>query len=138
MQARPTGFTVLETLVASALLAFGLAGAMRVSSTSLAAMQLNRHMDVASGLAQDLAECWEVQTPFCMSLFQQSAWLFPISTDPTLGFARTWQVQDIPIPNMPPQHLQEIRIAVTWQEAGQVTKIEWLARHASTPLWAGR
>jgi hypothetical protein len=132
-----SGFTVLEALVTSALLAFGLAGAMRLSVTSMAAMQLSRHVDVASGLAQDLAECWHVQTPSCLTLFQHSGAVFPLSTDPGLGFERTWTIHNIPIPNMPPQHLQEIRITVAWQEAGQSTQIDWLARQASTPPWVG-
>jgi len=132
-----SGFTVLEALVTSALLAFGLAGAMRLSTTSMAAAQLSRHVDVASGLAQDLAECWHVQTPSCLTLFQHSGAVFPLSTDPGLGFERTWTLQNISIPNMPPQHLQEIRITVTWQEAGQSTQVVWLARQASTPHWVG-
>ena len=59
IQTRPVhvGFTVLEAVMASAMLAFGLAGAVRFSVATLNASQLSRHVDVASGLAQDLTEC---------------------------------------------------------------------------------
>ena len=133
-----TGFTLLEALLSSALLAFGLAGAMRLSASGLAATQSSRYLDVASGLAQDLAECWEVQTAGCQNMLLQQGVVFPLSNDPAMGFERTWQISNIAMPGMPAQHLQEIRIQVSWQVAGQSTQIEWLARHAATPLWVGR
>lgn len=132
------GFTVLEAVLASAMLAFGLAGAMRLSVATLNASQLSRHVDVASGLAQDLAECWGVQTPSCQHMFQSKDLLYPLAAHPDLAFARTWQVLSIPMADMPPAHLQELRIAVTWQEAQQAMQIEWRQRRASTPLWVGR
>jgi hypothetical protein len=55
-----------------------------------------------------------------------------------LAFERTWQVLSIPIADMPPAHLQELRIVVTWQEDLQAMQIEWRHRRASTPLWVGR
>jgi hypothetical protein len=132
------GFTVLEAVMASAMLAFGLAGAIRFSVATLNASQLSRHVDVASGLAQDLTECWGVQTPTCQHLFQSKDLLYPIATHPDLAFVRTWQVISIPMDDMPPAHLQELRIAVTWQEDQQTMLIEWRHRRASTPLWVGR
>jgi hypothetical protein len=131
------GFTVLEAVVASALLAFGLAGAMRLSVAAVAAAQLSRHVDVASGLAQDLAECWGLQTPLCQGLFSQSGALYPVSTDPSLAFVRTWQVRSVPVPGMPLAQLQELRISVSWQEPTGSTQITWLLRRANTPLWVG-
>ena len=131
------GFTVLEAVVASAMLAFGLAGAMRLSVATFNASQLSRHVDVASGLAQDLTECWGVQTPTCQHMFQTKDLLYPIATHPDLAFVRTWQVISIPMADMPPAHLQELRIAVTWQEERQGMQIEWRHRLASTPLWVG-
>ena len=140
IQTRPVhvGFTVLEAVMASAMLAFGLAGAVRFSVATLNASQLSRHVDVASGLAQDLTECWGVQTPTCQHLFQSKDLLYPIATHPDLAFVRTWQVISIPIADMPPAHLQELRIAVTWHEDQQAMRIEWRHRRASTPLWVGR
>jgi hypothetical protein len=57
---------------------------------------------------------------------------------PELAFVRTWQVRSISVADMPPAHLQELRIAVTWQEGNQAIQIEWRHRRASTPLWVGR
>jgi hypothetical protein len=124
--------------MASGLLAFGLAGAMRLSVATLNASQLSRHVDVASGLAQDLTECWGVQTAACQRMFQAKDMLYPIATHPDLAFVRTWQVLSIPMADMPPAHLQELRIAVTWQEDQRSMQIEWRHRRASTPLWVGR
>jgi prepilin-type N-terminal cleavage/methylation domain-containing protein len=132
------GFTLLEALVASALLAFGLAGAARLSVTTLNATELSRHVDVASGLAQDMTECWGVQTPSCRHMYQTNAPLYPLLSHPELAFVRTWQVRSISVADMPPAHLQELRIAVTWQEDRQAMQIEWQHRRASTPLWVGR
>lgn len=131
------GFTVLEAVLASALLALGLAGAMRLSVATLAASQLSRHVDVASGLAQDLAECWGLQTPRCQGLFHQSGAVYPVSTDLSLAFVRTWQVRSFPVSGMPLAHLQELRISVSWQEASGNAQMQWLYRRASTPLWVG-
>lgn len=132
------GFTVLEAMVASALLAFGLAGAMRLSMITLAATQISRHVDVASGLAQDLAECWGLQTPSCQSMFQTGDTHYPIDTDPHLGFVRTWQVRNVPVAGMPAMHLQELQIAVSWLEGPLPQRIDWQHRRASTPMWVGR
>jgi Tfp pilus assembly protein PilV len=52
------GFTVLEALTASALLALGLTSAIQLSTLSFSANQASQNLDLASGLAQDLAECW--------------------------------------------------------------------------------
>jgi len=54
------GFTVLEALFASAVLALGLFGSFQLSLASMSANQSQRNLDLASGLAQDLAECWQV------------------------------------------------------------------------------
>jgi hypothetical protein len=132
------GFTLLEAVVASALLAYGLAGAVRLSVATLNATQLSRHVDVASGLAQDLTECWGVQTPTCLRMFEASTPLYPLPSHPDLAFVLTWQERNIPVAGMPPTHLQELRIAVTWPEDKQPMQMEWRHRRARTPLWVGR
>lgn len=137
-KAQPAGFTVLEAVVASALLAFGLAGAMRLSLASLAATQVSRHVDVASGLAQDLTECWGLQSPRCQSLFTQSGTLHPVSTDPALAFVRSWQVISLPVVGMSSDALQELQISVSWQEPTGTQQLQWRHRRASTPLWVSR
>ncbi len=137
MRATDRGFTLLEALVASALLAFGLSGAVRLSLASLAATQANRNLDMASALAQDLVECWGVQTPQCQNMFIQNNPIYPFSTDPDLPFNRTWQVRSIPVQGMPPEHLQELQLSVSWQEGNQHPEIQWRQRRANTPMWDG-
>ncbi len=134
------GFSVLEAVVASALLAMGLAGAVRLSATSLAATQVHRNLDLASGLAQDLAECWGVQTAACVQAFSSTSDLAPLSADPGLVFQRTWQIQGVSMPNTPATtltSLQELRIRVTWMEGLRRSELLWVKRRASTPAWVG-
>lgn len=137
MLAIDKGFTLLEALVVSALLAFGLSGAMRFSLATIAATQANRNLDMASGLAQDLAECWGVQTLQCQDMFFLISPLHPVSVDPDMGFVRTWLVRSIPVEGMAPEHLQELQISVSWQEGKSRHQIQWRQRRANTPLWAG-
>ena len=47
------GFTVLEAVLASAVLAMSLAGSVRLSSASLTATQAHRNLDLASGLGDE-------------------------------------------------------------------------------------
>lgn len=137
MRATDSGFSLLEALVASALLAFGLSGAIRLSLASLAATQANRNLDMASALAQDLAECWGLQTSQCQNMFVQSNSLQPFSANPHLTFVRTWQVHSIPLQGMPAEHLQELQISVSWQEGSKQPEIQWRQRRANTSLWVG-
>jgi hypothetical protein len=118
-------------------LAFGLSGAIRLSLASLAATQANRNLDMASALAQDLAECWGLQTSQCQNMFVQSTSLQPFSANPHLTFVRTWQVHSIPLQGMPAEHLQELQISVSWQEGSKQPEIQWRQRRANTPLWVG-
>ena len=133
------GFTVLEAVLASAVLAMSLAGSVRLSSASLTATQAHRNLDLASGLAQDLAECWGVQTAICTQQFSSSQWS-SLSNDPTLLFTRTWQISAIPIPGAPAWSLQELRVTVRWPDGRghpQGSELVWRHRRASTPSWAG-
>ena len=133
------GFSVFEVVLASALLGMGLAGAVRLSATSLAATQVHRNLDLASGLAQDLAECWGVQTEACAQAFSTKD-LTPLSSDPSLVFQRTWQIQPISLPNSPAMtlnSLQELRIRLTWMDGLKSAELQWVQRRATTPAWIG-
>jgi Tfp pilus assembly protein PilV len=82
-------FTVLEALFASATLALGLLGSFQLSTASMAANQSQRNLDFASGLAQDLAECWQVPNDFCISQFQSSQNASTFSTESGIQFEKT-------------------------------------------------
>lgn len=131
------GFTVLEALTASALLALGLTSAIQLSTLSFSANQASQNLDLASGLAQDLAECWGVQTASCLQQFSNTAPLSPLSADPSRVFHRTWQLSTVPVPETSPCALQELKLVVSWLEGQKTAELVWVKRRSSTPFWIG-
>ena len=123
--------------MASGLLALGLAGSVRLSAVNLAATQASQRLDLASGLAQDLAECWGVQTATCIQAFSSSADLSPLSTDPGFHLQRTWQVTRLLANGPSMASLEELRIQVSWLEGLNSSELVWIKRRASTPTWVG-
>ena len=132
-----SGFTVLEAVIASGLLALGLAGSVGLSAINWTATQAHHHLDLASGLAQDLAECWGVQTATCLQAFSSSADLSPLSTDLGFHLQRTWQVNNLPVNGASMGSLQELRIQVSWLDGLNSSELVWIKRRASTPTWVG-
>ncbi len=138
-QAAP-GFTVLEAVFASAILALGLTGAIQLSTASMAANQTQRSLDLASGLAQDLAECWQVPTAFCIAQFQNSHISIGISNEAGIQFQRSWNITELATPGSDPKLLQSLQISVKWssQDLPSGThELSWQIRRATTPSWVG-
>jgi hypothetical protein len=131
------GFSMMEAMLACALMALGLAGSVRLSMITLWAAQSVRNLDMASALAQDLGECWEVQTPLCLAQFESTASVAPFSNDPTIHWTRTWQETDISILGAPSGQLKELSIKVTWPEGDRTAELVWVKRRTSTPTWVG-
>ena len=134
------GFTVLEAIFASAILAIGLSGVFQLSIASMAANQSQRNLDLASHLAQDLAECWQVPTAFCVSLFQSSNGTSVLNSEIGVEFERTWHMTSISTPNANPNLLQILQISVKWPSQnppGSTAELAWHIRRASTPTWVG-
>jgi len=131
------GFSLIEAMVACALLALGMAASVRLSMITLSASQSIRNLDIASALAQDLGECWAVQTSLCLQQFENVTGNAPFSNDPQLVWKRTWQETTVNIQGAPPGSLKELRIKVTWPEGDQTVELLWVKRRASTPTWAG-
>jgi hypothetical protein len=131
------GFSVVEAMLACALMALGLAASVRLSMITLAAAQSVRNLDMASALAQDLGECWGVQTPLCLAQFKSTASFSPFSNDPSPSWTRTWQETDISILGAPSGQLKELTIKVTWPEGDRTAELVWVKRRASTPTWVG-
>ena len=129
---------MLEALIASGVLALGILGSVQLSQYSLRATEVQRNLDAASGLAQNLTECWGVQTALCQSEFSSASSMAPFATDPGMAFDRTWEVNNIPIAGAPSGSLQELRIKVRWMEAlpqqgpNQTSELLWVKRRAST------
>lgn len=131
------GFSLFEAMVACALLALGMTAAVRLSMITLSASQSIRNLDVASALAQDLGECWAVQTSLCLQQFENVTGIAPFSNDPQLVWKRTWQETTVNLQGAPPGSLKELKIKVTWPEGDQTLELLWVKRRASTPTWVG-
>ena len=134
------GFTVLEALFASAVLALGLFGSFQLSLASMSANQSQRNLDLASGLAQDLAECWQVPSAFCTAQFQNLQNTGALSTEAGIQFERSWNTTAISTQGSDPNLLQNLNISVNWPSPDKPngnTELRWQIRRASTPLWVG-
>ena len=133
-----TGFTMLEALLASGVLSLGLLGSVQLSQHSLRATEVQRNLDEASSLAQNLAECWGVETALCLQEFAGASLVAPFNTDSSMAFERTWDVKNIPIAGAPSGHLQELRIKVRWMDGvpsqgeNSPSEILWIKRRAAT------
>lgn len=132
-----SGFSMLEALLASALMAIGLAASVRLSMVSWHAIQANKYQDIASALAQDLGECWGVQIPSCVQLFENNPSRVSLPNDPNAYFSSTWQETNIAVSGAPLASLKELRITVTWLHEGETAERVWVRRRASTPSWVG-
>ena len=135
-----SGFTVLEALFASVILALGLFGSFQLSTASMAAHQSQRNLDLASGLAQDLAECWQVPSAYCISQFPSSQNSSALSTEAGIQFERRWNTMAISTQGSDPNLLQILNISVKWPSPDKLngnTELKWQIRRASTPHWVG-
>ena len=134
------GFTVLEALFASAVLALGLFGSFQLSLASMSANQSQRNLDLASGLAQDLAECWQVPSAFCIAQFQNLQNTDALSTEAGIQFERRWDITAVSTQGSDPNLLQNLNISVAWPSQDKLndkTELRWQIRRASTPHWVG-
>jgi len=134
------GFTVLEALFASAVLALGLFGSFQLSLASMSANQSQRNLDLASGLAQDLAECWQVPSAFCTAQFQNLQNTGALSTEAGIQFERRWNTTAISPQGSDPNLLQILNISVKWpgqDKPNDSNELRWQIRRASTPHWIG-
>jgi len=134
------GFTVLEALFASAVLALGLFGSFQLSLASMSANQSQRNLDLASGLAQDLAECWQVPSAFCTVQFQNLQNTGALSTEAGIQFERRWNTTAISTQGSDPNLLQNLNISVKWpgqDKPNDSNELRWQIRRASTPHWIG-
>ena len=134
------GFTVLEALFASAVLALGLFGSFQLSLASMSANQSQRSLDLASGLAQYLAECCQVPSAFCIAQFQNLQNTDALSTEAGIQFERRWDITAVSTQGSDPNLLQNLNISVAWPSQDKLndkTELRWQIRRASTPHWVG-
>ncbi len=132
-----SGFSVIEAMLASSLMALGLAASVRLSMVSLSANQAIQNLDRASALVQNLGECWGVQTPLCLQPFENTSELSPLSNAIPTTWRLTWDVSDVPISGAPSGSLLELHLKVTWPEGDKRAEWVWVKRRASTPSWVG-
>lgn len=134
------GFTVLEALFASAILALGLSGAVQLSMASMAANQTQQNLDLASGLLQDLAECWQVPSAFCNNQFQSSHNAIVLTNEAGVQFQRGWNTTALSTQGANPNLLQSLQISVQWSSPdlpNSAKELSWQIRRATTPAWVG-
>ena len=124
-------------MLASSLMALGLAASVRLSMVSLSANQAIQNLDRASAMAQNLGECWGVQTPLCLQQFESASELPPLSNPTPNSWRLTWDVSDVLISDAPSGSLQELRVKITWPEGDKRAELVWVKLRASTPSWVG-
>ncbi len=132
-----SGFSVIEAMLASSLMALGLAASVRLSMVSLSANQAIQNLDRASALVQNLGECWGVQTPLCLQPFENTSEMSPLSNATPTSWRLTWDVTDVPISGAPFGSLLELHLKITWPEGDKRVEWVWVKRRASTPSWVG-
>ena len=133
-------FTVLEALFASGTLALGLLGSFQLSTASMAANLSQRNLNFASGWAQDLAECWQVPSAFCISQFHNSQNAGTFSNESGIQFETKWSATTLSRRGTDASLLQSLQVTVTWPSQDKLNSTQelvWKVRRASTPNWAG-
>jgi hypothetical protein len=106
----------------------------------MSANQSQRNLDLASGLAQDLAECWQVPSAFCTAQFQNLQNTGALSTEAGIQFERRWNTTAISTQGSDSNLLQILNISVKWPNPDNLngnTELRWQIRRASTPHWVG-
>ncbi len=101
------GFTLLETLVALAIVAIGFSFAFVALPAGLAAQDRARNLDAAASLAQSLLDMPEAAT-----------------SGQEAGFA--WRIDSTPLggtSSVAALRARRVQVSVAWQEAGNVREI---------------
>jgi type IV pilus modification protein PilV len=121
---RRGGMTLIEVMIASVLLAFGLLAMLALQYQAMRGSQVGRHYTVASQLARDRME--ELQRRPWADLVVGGGWV--ADADPELdsgvlnesgavtveqSFAREWRVSDDPAGAV---DIRQIDVRVTWYE----------------------
>jgi hypothetical protein len=107
---------------------------------SMAANQTQQNLDLASGLAQDLAECWQVPSAFCNNQFQNSHNAIVLTNEAGVQFQRSWNTTALSTQGANPNLLQSLQISVQWSSPdlpNSAKELSWQIRRATTPAWVG-
>lgn len=135
MTCRPqpqSGMSLIEALMASAVLGIGMMGATQLTLQAFQAAQDTRQRGVAQSLAQEAMDCASVNRNTC-----------PLASDVTIdGVRYTRQVQINPRGN---GGLFDVKVTVDWPTSlttsasasrAEVT-MEWHSSYAQIPTWVG-
>jgi len=122
------GFTLIEALVAAAVLGLGILGATTLTVHSLNAEAANRQQITALGLANSTVECWRSGPVLCPACAPWSAGGESLSTT-TLG-SSVYTVQS-GVSWVVDAKLQAIEVTVSWRPTGNA------ATRADNPMAPG-
>jgi Tfp pilus assembly protein PilV len=120
---------LIETLVASAVLGIGMAGAVQLAVQSLQTATDTRQRITAHGLALDLMECHQSGRTGC-----------PMNDQVTLQTPYTRTVSLVPRPGLA---LMDLTVTVQWSGAarsgatGDTPQLVLRSSRATVPLWVG-
>ncbi len=118
-QSRSQGFTMIEVMIALAILGFGLLAMAVMQIQALSGGRAGRHTTQAAVIARDQMETFQRLAWADAQLAQTAGWTAPVAVDnvPDGGggieqsYAVTWRITDVD-----PNWMKNVDIRVTWNE----------------------
>jgi type IV pilus modification protein PilV len=112
---RPQGFTLIEALVAAALLGLGMMGAISLTMHSLQALGSSQQQSTALTLAQNTIDCLRSGPARCTD---SSALASPGQAQETQTWSGTVYQINSALSSTDLAHLQGLQVTVKWQPTG--------------------
>ena len=119
LRARPEGFTLLEIMIALAILGFGLLAMAAMQITAMSGGRAGRHTSQAAVVARDQMETFQRVAWNSAQLTATVGWSAPITVNNTpdggagaeQSYAVSWRVT-----NVDPNWIKNVDVRVTWSE----------------------
>ena len=119
LRARPEGFTLLEIMIALAILGFGLLAMAAMQITAMSGGRAGRHTTQAAVVARDQMETFQRVKWTSAQLAPTAGWSAPITVNNTpdggagaeQSYAVSWRIT-----NVDPSWIKNVDVRVTWNE----------------------
>jgi len=119
LRARPEGFTLLEIMIALAILGFGLLAMAAMQITAMSGGRAGRHTSQAAVVARDQMETFQRVKWTSAQLAATVGWSAPITVNNTpdggagaeQSYAVSWRIT-----NVDPSWIKNVDVRVTWNE----------------------